>query len=49
MASIIWSPTSWMRLMAEYARLNYRDAAIAVAGDRDYGVDVVGARVQFTY
>ncbi|KQZ61432.1 hypothetical protein ASD67_19610 [Sphingopyxis sp. Root1497] len=49
MASIIWSPTSWMRLMAQYARLNYRDAAIAVAGDRDYGVDVVGARVQFTY
>jgi phosphate-selective porin OprO/OprP len=49
MASLIWTPASWMRLMAEYARLNYRGAAVAVAGNRDYGVDVVGARVQFTY
>ena len=49
MASLIWTPTNWMRLMAEYARLNYRGAAVTVAGSRDYGVDVVGARVQFTY
>lgn len=49
MASVIWSPTAWMRLMAQYARIDYRDAAIAVAGQRDYGVDVMGARVQFTY
>ena len=49
MASVVWSPTDWMRVMAQYARLNYRDAAIAIAGDRNYGVDVVGARVQFTY
>ncbi|HMO75493.1 MAG TPA: porin [Sphingopyxis sp.] len=49
MASIIWSPTAWLRLMAQYARLDYRDAVIAVAGSRDYGVDVVGARVQLTY
>jgi phosphate-selective porin OprO/OprP len=49
MASLIWTPTDWMRVMAQYARLNYRGAAIAVAGQRDYGVDVVGARVQFTY
>lgn len=49
MASVIWMPVVWMRLMAQYARIDYRDAAIAVAGRRDYGVDVVGARVQFTY
>lgn len=49
MASLIWTPTEWLRVMAQYARLNYRDAAIAVAGDRNYGVDVVGARVQLTY
>lgn len=49
MASIIWTPTAWMRLMAEAARIDYRGAAIAVAGRRDYGVDVVGARVQFSY
>lgn len=49
MASIIWTPARWLRLMAQYARINYRDAAIAVAGDRDYGVDVIGARVQLTY
>jgi phosphate-selective porin OprO/OprP len=49
MASIIWTPTAWMRLVGEYARLNYRGAAIAVGGKRDYGVDVVGARVQLSY
>lgn len=49
LASIIWTPTAWMRLMAEAARIDYRGAAIAVAGRRDYGVDVVGARVQFSY
>lgn len=49
MASIIWTPAEWLRLMAQYARINYRDAAIAVGGDRDYGVDVIGARVQLTY
>lgn len=49
MASVVWTPTEWLRLMAQYARLDYRDAAIAVAGNRDYGVDVVGARVQLTY
>ena len=49
MASVIWTPAKWLRLMAQYARLDYRDAAIAVAGRRDYGVDVFGARVQLTY
>lgn len=49
MTSVIWTPVAWMRLMAQYARLNYRGAAVAVGGRRDYGADVVGARVQFTY
>ncbi len=49
MASIVWTPTEYLRLIAQYARLDYRDAAIAVAGDRNYGVDVIGARVQLSY
>ncbi|WP_428629726.1 OprO/OprP family phosphate-selective porin [Sphingopyxis sp.] len=49
LASLVWTPTTYLKLIAEYARLDYRNAAIAVAGDRDYSVDVIGARVQLTY
>lgn len=49
MASLIWSPTSYLRLMAQYARLDYRGAAVAVGGRRDYSADVFGARMQLTY
>jgi phosphate-selective porin OprO and OprP len=49
LASLIWTPVDYMRLMVNYARLNYSDAAIAVAGDRNYSVDVVGLRGQLSY
>lgn len=49
MASLIWTPTENFRLMGQYSKLKYSDAAIAVAGDRNYTVDVVGVRGQISY
>ena len=49
MASLIWTPIDNIRFMLNYARLYYSDAAIAAGGNRDYSVDVVGARAQFSF
>lgn len=49
MASLIWTPAENFRLMGQYSKLKYTDAAIAVAGDRSYSVDVVGLRGQISY
>jgi phosphate-selective porin OprO/OprP len=50
MASLIWIPTDYVRFLVNYARLSYDDAAIpALGGDRDYGVDVLGARAQIDF
>ncbi|MCJ8191341.1 OprO/OprP family phosphate-selective porin [Sphingomicrobium aestuariivivum] len=49
MASLSWSPNAYMRFLVNYANIAYEDAAISAAGDRDYDVDVVGARAQFAF
>lgn len=49
LASIIWTPAENFRLMGQYSKLQYSDAAIAVAGDRSYTVDVIGIRGQISY
>ncbi len=49
LASVIWTPIENIRLLFNYARLDYTGAAIAVAGDRDYAVDVIGVRGQLTF
>ena len=49
LASLIWTPAENFRLMGQYARLHYTDAAIAVAGDRSYSVDVLGVRGQMSF
>ncbi len=49
MASLIWTPAENFRLMGQYSKLKYTDAAIAVAGDRSYTVDVVGLRGQISF
>jgi phosphate-selective porin OprO and OprP len=49
MASLIWTPAENFRLMGQYSKLKYTDAAIAVAGDRSYSVDVIGLRGQISY
>lgn len=49
LASLIWTPAENFRLMGQYAKLKYTDAAIAVAGDRTYSVDVLGVRGQISF
>ncbi|MGB5077695.1 MAG: porin [Sphingorhabdus sp.] len=49
MASLIWTPIENLRLLVSYARLDYSQAAIAVSGNRDYSVDVVGVRGQISF
>jgi phosphate-selective porin OprO/OprP len=49
-ASLIWIPQDYVRFLLNYGRLRYRDAAIAASGgDRDYSIDVVGARAQVDF
>ena len=49
LASLIWTPAENFRLMGQYSKLRYTDAAIAVAGDRSYTVDVIGVRGQISF
>lgn len=49
LASLIWTPAENFRLMGQYAKLKYSDAAIAVAGERTYSVDVLGVRGQISF
>ena len=49
LASLIWTPAENFRLMGQYAKLKYTDAAIAIAGDRTYSVDVLGVRGQISF
>ena len=47
---LTWIPTDHVRFLINYARLSYRDARIpAAGGDRDYGVNVLGARAQIDF
>lgn len=49
-ASLIWIPQDHVRFLLNYVHLNYDDAAVAAAGgDRDYGIDVFGARAQIDF
>lgn len=49
-ASLIWIPQDYVRFMLNYGHLSYDDAVIAAAGgDRDYSVDVFGARAQIDF
>lgn len=49
LASLIWTPIENLRLLLQYSKLEYDDAAIAVAGDRSYTVDVLGVRGQISF
>jgi phosphate-selective porin OprO/OprP len=49
-ASLIWIPQDHVRFYLNYGRLQYEDAAIvATGGDRNYGIDVFGARAQVDF
>jgi phosphate-selective porin OprO/OprP len=49
LVSLIWTPAKNFRLMGQYSKLKYSDAAIAIGGDRSYTVDVIGVRGQISY
>jgi len=49
-ASLIWIPTDYVRFLINYGHMIYDDAVIpAAGGDRDYSVDVIGARAQVDF
>jgi phosphate-selective porin OprO/OprP len=49
-AAIIWIPMDYVRFMLNYGHMSYTDAAIAAeGGDRDYSIDVFGARAQIDW
>jgi phosphate-selective porin OprO/OprP len=49
-ASLIWIPQDHVRFYLNYGRLQYEDAAIVAAGgDRNYGIDVFGARASVDF
>lgn len=47
--SLIWWPVPQVRLLLNYARLDYRNAAVAIAGERNYGLDAIGTRLQISF
>ncbi|MCB2080819.1 MAG: hypothetical protein KDE55_24355 [Novosphingobium sp.] len=48
--SLIWTPTAYTRLMANYGRMEYDLASIATGtGSRNYGVDTFGMRAQIDF
>ena len=50
MVGLTWIPMDYVRFLLNYGHLIYDDAAIpAQGGDRDYSVDVVGARAQIDF
>ncbi len=49
MASIIWTPIEYVRVMMNYAHIGYEDSFYAIGTDRDYSVDVIGGRLQISF
>ena len=50
LASLVWTPTAYTRLMLNYGHLEYSDAAIAgIGGNRDYAADSFGMRAQVDF
>ncbi|QUL37075.1 OprO/OprP family phosphate-selective porin [Erythrobacter sp. JK5] len=49
-ASLVWKPTDYTMLLANYGRLDYEDAVFPTAsGSRDYGVDTFAVRAQIDF
>jgi phosphate-selective porin OprO/OprP len=48
--SLVWKPTDYTMLLANYGRLEYDNAALATpSGDRAYAVDAFGVRAQIDF
>ena len=49
MASLIWTPIDYVRVMINYAHIGYEDSFYSIGTDRDYSVDVIGGRLQISF
>ncbi|WP_234035636.1 porin [Erythrobacter insulae] len=50
MASLVWKPTDYTMLLANYAHLEYGDAAFPTGtGSRDYAADIIAMRAQIDF
>ena len=50
LVSLVWKPTDYTMLLANYGKLSYSDAVFAAAGgDTSYDVDVFGVRAQIDF
>lgn len=50
LASLVWIPTAYTRLLLTYGRLEYDNAALALpAGGTSYAADVLGVRAQVDF
>jgi phosphate-selective porin OprO and OprP len=50
LVSLIWIPQDHVRFLLNYGHLRYNDAAIPiVGGDRNYSINVLGARAQIDF
>ena len=48
--SLVWTPTDYTRLIMNYGRMQYDNAALpAAGGDSSYGVDAFGVRAQIDF
>ncbi len=47
--SLIWTPTEYVRFMANYGHLEMQDSPILAGGSADYSADVVGLRGQIDF
>ena len=47
--SLVWTPTEYVRFMANYGHLELTDAAVLAGGSGDYSADVVGMRAQIDF
>jgi len=48
-AGLVWTPVEYLRFNLNYAYLDYDGALVTPTGDGDYGVNVVGTRIELDF
>ena len=49
MASLIWTPIDYVRVLLNYAHISYDDSFYSIGTNRNYSVDVIGGRLQISF
>ena len=47
--SLVWTPTEYVKFIANYGHLELTDAAVLAGGSGDYSADVIGIRAQIDF